>query len=157
MSGGYSVTNIHVATAGMPQFLFFKDIQSALQKVSALSIKQKEASQKVDEAKRRLQELEEQRRREEEERQHLLQEARDAEERQRIEEEKRKAEEERQRLIREEEERQRKAEEERQQVEKDLAAISDKYANAANFIRKQASLRLNGRIDEKQNGCCYRQ
>jgi hypothetical protein len=56
-------------TAGMPQFLFFKDIQSALQKVSALSIKQKEASQKVDEAKRRLQELEEQRRREEEERQ----------------------------------------------------------------------------------------
>ena len=150
MSGGYSVTNIHVATAGMPQFLFFKDIQSALQKVSALSIKQKEASQKVDEAKRRLQELEEQRRREEEERQHLLQEARDAEERQRIEEEKRKAEEERQRLIREEEERQRKAEEERQQVEKDLAAISDKYANAANFIRKQASLRLNGRIDEKQ-------
>ena len=150
MSGGYSVTNIHLATAGMPRFLFFKDIQSALQKVSTLSAKQKEASQKVDEAKRRLQELEEQRQREEKERQRLLQEARDAEERRRIEEEKRKAEEERQRLIREEEERQRKAEEERLQVEKDLAALSDKYANAANFIRKQASLRLNGRLDETQ-------
>ena len=152
MSGGHSVTNIHLATAGMPQFLFFKDIQSALQKVSDLSAKQKEASQKADEAKRRIQELEEQCQREEEERKRRLQEAHDAEERRRIEEEKRKAEEERQRKIHEEEEKKRKAEEERLQVEKDLAAISDKYANAANFIRKQASLRLNGRLDETQLG-----
>lgn len=150
MSGGPFVTNIYLATAGMPRFLFFKDIQSALQKVSDLSIKQKEASIKVDESKRRIQELEEQRKREEKEQERLLQEARDAEERRRIEEEKRRAEEERHRLIREEEERQRKAEEERQQVEKDLVAISDKYANAANFIRKQATLRLNGRLDETQ-------
>lgn len=150
MSGGYTVKNIHLATAGMPRFLFFKDIQSALQKVSGLSDKQKEASKKADEAKRHLQELEEQRRREEEERQRLIQEAHDAEERRRIEEEKLKAEEERQRLIREEEERQRQAEEERLQIEKELAAISDKYANAANFIRKEASLRLTSRIDETQ-------
>ena len=150
MSGGYSVTNIHLATAGMPQFLFFKDIQSALQKVSILSAKQKEATQKADEAKRRLEEIEEQRQQEEKEQQRRLKEARDAEERRRIEEEKHRAEEELQRKIREEEERKRKAEEERQQVEKDLAAISDKYANAANFIRRQASLRLNGQIDETQ-------
>ncbi|MBR5657105.1 MAG: hypothetical protein IKW98_10595 [Prevotella sp.] len=150
MSERNAVSNIHLATAGMPRFLFFKDIQSALQKVTDLSEKQKEASKKADEAKRHLQELEEQRRRDEEKRQRLIQEARDAEERRRIEEDKRKAEEERQRQVREEEERKRQAEEERLQIEKELAAISDKYANAANFIRKQASLRLNPKLDETQ-------
>ena len=69
MSGGYSVTNIHLATAGMPRFLFFKDIQTALQKVSSLSDMQKEADKKAEEAKRRLKELEEQRRQQEEEKQ----------------------------------------------------------------------------------------
>lgn len=150
MTGSRSVTHINLATAGMPRFLFFKDIMTALQKVSELSDKQKKANQEAEDAKRNLAKLEEQRRRDEEEKQRQLKEAHDAEERRRIEEERQRAEEERLRLIREEEERQRKAEEERKQIEEDLAAISDKYANAANFIRKQASLRLNPRLDEMQ-------
>ena len=134
----------------MPRFLFFKDIQSALQKVSVLSEKQKEASKKAEEAKQHLEELEEQRKRDEEERKRKIKVAKDAEEKRRIEEEQLRIEEERQRQIAEEQEQQRKAEEERKQLEDELVALSDKYANAADFIRKQASLRLTSRLDVAQ-------
>ena len=144
------LSNIQVGVVGMKNFMSFRDIATALRQLSEVGAKQKSAAEEEKAARKRLQELEEQRKRDEEERQRQIKAAQDAEEKRRIEEEQRRIEEERQRQIAEEQERQRKAEEERQQIEKDLAAISDRYANSANFIRKQASLRLNPRLDETQ-------
>lgn len=145
------VTSIHVATAGMKDYMTFPNIAKALAELKEVAGKQKIAREAEEAAKQKLAELEEKQKIAEEERQRLLQQARDEEERKRIEEEKRKQQEENLRQIQEEQERQRKAEEERKQVEKELIALSDKYAKAANFIRKQASLRLNPVLDLVQD------
>ena len=144
------LSNIQVGITGMKNFMFFRDIVTALKQVSELATKQKNAAEEEKAARQRLLELEEQRKRDEEERQRQMKAAKDAEEKRRIEEERRRVEEERQRQIAEEQERQRKAEEERKQLEDDLVALSDKYAHAASFIRKQASLRLNPRLSVEQ-------
>lgn len=144
------LSNIQVGMVGMRNFMNFRDIATALKQVSEVAKKQKNAAEEEKAARKRLKELEEQRKRDEEERQRQIKAAQDAEEKRRIEEEQRRIEEERQRQIAEEQERKRKAEEERKQFEKELVALSDKYANAASFIRKQASLRLNPNLSVEQ-------
>lgn len=144
------LSNIQVGMVGMKNFMTFRDIATALKQLSEVGAKQKSAAEEEKAARKRLQELEEQRKRDEEERQRQIKAAQDAEEKRRIEEEQRRIEEERQRQIAEEQERQRKAEEERKQFEMELVALSDKYANAASFIRKQASLRLNPNLSGEQ-------
>ena len=144
------LSNIQVGMVGMKNFMTFRDIATALKQLSDVGAKQKTAEEEEKAAKKRLQELEEQRKHDEEERQRQMKAAKDAEEKQRIEEEQRRIEEERQRKIDEEKERNRKAEEERKQLVDELVALSDKYANAANYIRKQASLRLNPHISIEQ-------
>ena len=144
------LSNIQVGMVGMKNYMIFRDIATALKQVFEVATKQKNAADEEEAARQRLQELEEQRKRNEEERQRQIKAAQDAEEKRRIEEEQRRIEEERQRKIDEEKERQRKAEEERKKFEDELVALSDKYANAASFIRKQASLRLNPNLSKEQ-------
>ncbi len=145
------ISDIHAATAEMSHFIVFKDLSDAKKKLSGAIEKQKAAKETEEAAKQKLRELEEQRKREKEEHERQIQAARDAAEKRRLEEEKRRLEEERLQQIKEEEERQKKAEEERKQVEKDLVELSDKYKNAAQYIRRQASLRLNPKISIEQN------
>lgn len=144
------LSNIQVGMVGMKRFMTFRDIATALNQVSELATKQKNAAEEEMAAQQRLQALEEQRKRDEEERQLQIKAAQDVEEKRRIEEEQRRLEEVRQRQIAEEQERKRKAEEERKKFEEELIALSDKYANAASFIRKQASLRLNPNLSDEQ-------
>ncbi len=146
-SSDVSDIQIGISETGMKDFMHFKDIETALSKLSVLVKKQKAAAKEEEAARKRLEELEEKRQQAEEERRKKLKEARDAEEKRRIEEERQQIEEERQKEL----ERQRKAEEERKQFEDELAALADKYATAASFIRKEASLRLNPRLSVEQN------
>lgn len=142
-----NLSDIEIGIAGMKDFMHFKDIETALSKLSELVKKQKAAADEEEAAQKRLKEIEEQRRQAEIERQKKLKEARDAEEKRRIEEEQKRLEEEHQKEL----ERRRKAEEERKQFENEIAAMADKYATAASFIRKEASLRLNPRLSAEQN------
>lgn len=135
------VSDIEIGVSGMKDFMHFKDIETALSKLSELVKKQKEAA---NAARKRIEKIEEQRRQAEIDRQKKLKEARDAEEKRRIEEERQRLEEERQKELE-------RAEEERKQFEEEIAALADKYATAASFIRKEASLRLNPRLSAEQN------
>ncbi len=141
------LSDIEIGIVGMKDFMHFKDIETALSKLSELVKKQKAAADEEEAARKRLKEIEEQRRQAEIERQKKLKEARDAKEKRRIEEEQKRLEEEHQKEL----ERRRKAEEERKQFEDEIAAVADKYATAASFIRKEASLRLNPRLSAEQN------
>ena len=107
-SGNVSDIQIGIADMGMKDFMQFKDIETALNKLSDLVKKQKAAADEEEAARKRLKEIEEQRRQAEIERQKKLKETRDAEEKRRIEEEQQRLEEEHQKEL----ERQRKAEEE---------------------------------------------
>ncbi len=144
------IYDIHAATNEMNNFMVFSGLIDARNKLSKAIEMQKNIKEAEDEAKQRIRELKEQQKHDEEERQRQIQAARDAEEKKRIEEEHRRAEEEHQKRIKEEEEKKQKAEEERKLVEMELVALSDKYKNAAKYIRRQASLRLNPNLSDEQ-------
>ncbi len=149
--GAKGLFDIKAATSDMNNFAVFKDLEDARQKLSSAIKMQKVAKEKEEEANRRLRELEEQREREKKEQEKRLKAARDAEEKRRLEEERQRQEAELQRLKEEEERKKREAEEERQKVEEELVALSDKYKNAAKYIRRQAALRLNPNLSNEQD------
>lgn len=148
---GDNPSNLRVGISGQGWMPEFTSLLDAMKKYASTmdSLREKEEARKKAEAEKKR--LEEEQKQREQEKMIALQKAKEEVERKRIEEQHKREEEERQRLIHEEEERLARIALERDELEEQLADEAEKYANAASFIRKQASLRLNPVLDRIQD------
>lgn len=134
-----AVTDLSVGIDGQPRLLHFKDLDSAYSFYLKILKEKNDAKEQIEEREKRL----ESQRKAEEDAKLAAQRARDQEE------------------LRQREETLRKAEEERRKTEEEIRKHKEefslrvkeaqKYEETYGFIRMQASLRLNPRLDPSQN------